>query len=355
MTDYRKYILSTGTHYISNSGSDENGGTHGGAAGDQNGKEWQLKPWYNRPWTVVLRYPDINVGTLIAQLSIDAALNNKIGYDQYQRDTYWKQLKAVGYFPSKITTPCEEDCTAGVNANVHAAGYLLNIPALKAIKETGIRSSNMRKAFVAAGFKALTDSKYLTSGNYLLPGDILLYENHHAAANVTVGKSVRSSYTYHDVIADLYHYTPVAYKLGDRELRKGDEGEDVKELQEALMKLGWSFPKYGADGEFGSETEANVKGFQRVYNLPVDGVMKKDDYTMLFKELGLYKQVLITGGSVNVRSAPGYDTKVLGVAHKGDLLPYQGETKRAEDKDWYLVIFKNQNAWVSSKYAEVVA
>lgn len=30
-TNYTKYILSTGTHYISNSGSDENGGTHGGS------------------------------------------------------------------------------------------------------------------------------------------------------------------------------------------------------------------------------------------------------------------------------------------------------------------------------------
>ena len=30
MKDYRKYILSTGTHYISNSGSDEKSGTHGG-------------------------------------------------------------------------------------------------------------------------------------------------------------------------------------------------------------------------------------------------------------------------------------------------------------------------------------
>ena len=25
MTDYKRYILSTGTHYISNSGSDDNG------------------------------------------------------------------------------------------------------------------------------------------------------------------------------------------------------------------------------------------------------------------------------------------------------------------------------------------
>ena len=33
-TDYKKYILSTGTHYISNSGSDENGGTRGGKDGE---------------------------------------------------------------------------------------------------------------------------------------------------------------------------------------------------------------------------------------------------------------------------------------------------------------------------------
>lgn len=33
--DYNKYIMSMGTHYISNSGSDEKGGIKGGAAGDQ--------------------------------------------------------------------------------------------------------------------------------------------------------------------------------------------------------------------------------------------------------------------------------------------------------------------------------
>ena len=39
MQNYKKYILSTGTHYISNSGSDENGAYHGGKAGDQSGHE----------------------------------------------------------------------------------------------------------------------------------------------------------------------------------------------------------------------------------------------------------------------------------------------------------------------------
>lgn len=190
--DYNKYIFSTGTHYISNSGKDENGNYTNGVAGDQTGHEWELKAWYNRPWTVVLRYPDQNVALKIAELSIAAALNNKIGYDQYQRTTYWTQLSKVGYDPSKITVACEEDCTAGVSANVRAAGYLCGIKALQNVPICSSR--NMRSEFVAAGFKALTDSKYLTSAKYLLPGDILLYVNHHAAANVTIGSAVKNDW-----------------------------------------------------------------------------------------------------------------------------------------------------------------
>ncbi|MBR3586872.1 MAG: N-acetylmuramoyl-L-alanine amidase, partial [Oscillospiraceae bacterium] len=44
---HAKYINSTGTHYISNSGSDENGAYSGGQAGDQTGKEWRMRDWYN--------------------------------------------------------------------------------------------------------------------------------------------------------------------------------------------------------------------------------------------------------------------------------------------------------------------
>lgn len=191
-TNYDKYLYSTGTHYISNSGQDENGKYTGGKAGDQTGKEWQLKKWYNRPWTVVLRYPNQAVALKIAQLGIDAALNDKIGYDQSQRTTYWTQLKAAGYDPSKITVACEEDCTAGVSANVRAAGYIFGIKALQSVPICSSR--NMRSEFVKAGFTALTASKYLTSGNYLLPGDILLYESHHAATNITLGAKVKSDW-----------------------------------------------------------------------------------------------------------------------------------------------------------------
>ena len=189
---YAKYINSTSTHYISNSGSDERGQYTGGQAGDQTGKEWQMRSWYNRPWSCVLRYPDQKVALKIAQLAIDAALNDKVGYDQSQNRTYLSQLKAVGWEPSKITVACEADCSAGVCANITAAGYLLGIPALQ--KHTGTYTGNMRSALTKAGFTLLTDSKHLTSGDYLLPGDILLNDGHHTATNVTIGSKVKGDW-----------------------------------------------------------------------------------------------------------------------------------------------------------------
>ena len=187
-----KYINSTGTHYISNSGHDENNAYKGGQAGDQTGTEWQMRSWYSRPWTCVLRYPDQAVALKIALLGIDAALNDRIGYDQGQNRTYLAQLKVVGWEPSRIAVACEADCSAGVCANVTAAGYLLGIAALK--NHTGTYTGNMRSALKKAGFQVLTDSKYLTGGDYLLPGDILLNDNHHTATNVTIGKKVRGDW-----------------------------------------------------------------------------------------------------------------------------------------------------------------
>lgn len=190
--NYSQYINSTNTHYISNSGSDENGKYHGGQAGDQTGNEWVLRSWYNRPWNCVLRYEkNSQVGQKLAELGCAAALNNKIGYDQYQRDTYWTQLKKVGYDPSKITTACESDCSAGVIANTKAVGYLLGITALQNIGAT--YTGNMRTAFKNAGFTVLTDSKYLTGYQYLMPGDILLNDNAHTATNVTKGSKVATT------------------------------------------------------------------------------------------------------------------------------------------------------------------
>lgn len=53
----------------------------------------------------------------------------------------------------------------------------------------------------------------------------------------------------------------------------GDTGEDVKELQEWLVKLGYNVGSKGPDGDFGSKTYAAVIDFQRKYNLKDDGIV----------------------------------------------------------------------------------
>lgn len=58
-----------------------------------------------------------------------------------------------------------------------------------------------------------------------------------------------------------------------RILKRGSEGGDVKLVQQRLIELGYSLPKYGADGDFGSETERAVKSFQKTKGLTVDGIV----------------------------------------------------------------------------------
>ena len=64
---------------------------------------------------------------------------------------------------------------------------------------------------------------------------------------------------------------PEVIELGSRIIRKGTQGTDVKELQQDLMKLGYALPKYGADGDAGSETINALKVFQEDHGLEADG------------------------------------------------------------------------------------
>lgn len=191
---------------LANCGSDENKKLHGGKAGDQTGKEYRVMSFYFRPWTCVLRYPDLRVGEELAKVASAAANNNKIGYDQHQRLTFYENLKNVGWDPSKITTPCETDCSASTSALIIAVGHRLGIKELQTVNPS-LTTSIMRKALTSVGFDVLTDKKYLTSDDYLLPGDVLLYDGHHAAINLDRGKMISSdsiTAVARDVIAGKY-------------------------------------------------------------------------------------------------------------------------------------------------------
>lgn len=64
-------------------------------------------------------------------------------------------------------------------------------------------------------------------------------------------------------------------------LAYGDEGPEVKALQENLIKLGYDLGKWGADGEFGSTTQKRVKEFQKSCGLTSDGIVGPQTYAAL--------------------------------------------------------------------------
>ena len=79
-------------------------------------------------------------------------------------------------------------------------------------------------------------------------------------------------------------------------LKRGDKGDSVKYLQTLLIARGYDLGKWGADGDFGSATEAAVKRFQRDWDLKQDGVVGKDTWRMLTTtpEKPVYYTVTIT-------------------------------------------------------------
>jgi uncharacterized protein YraI len=63
--------------------------------------------------------------------------------------------------------------------------------------------------------------------------------------------------------------------------------------------------------------------------------------------------VLVTGASVSIRSAPGAQHQRVGIVHRGDRLPYQDETHMLSGTPWYLIIYNDDNGWISGKYSEL--
>lgn len=118
----------------------------------------------------------------------------------------------------------------------------------------------------------------------------------------------------------------------DIPLHKGMKGNDVKTMQENMIRLGYSCGKYGADGDFGSATEAALIKFQENNGLEADGIYGEKTKDSVEKLLKMFDEttedtdvpekdweVTVTGGSVWLWSAPpSLGGKKVKVVHKGD-------------------------------------
>ena len=161
---------------IGSSSKDENGTYRGGQAGDQTGKEVYTLNWYNNGWIQVIRPKSSNLANKIAIACEKGCNNSCIGYDQGQRNTLLAEAKKVGLDMSKITTPCECDCSSFVSTCCVCAGLSEGIFFAGG---NGRTTYNLSAACQQTGqFDILTDAIYLNGKDYLKRGDILVSSGH---------------------------------------------------------------------------------------------------------------------------------------------------------------------------------
>lgn len=87
-----------------------------------------------------------------------------------------------------------------------------------------------------------------------------------------------------DLPKELIVETPKVYPVID----KGDSGKAVKDLHNALTKLGYDVPTDELeDSEFGTGTDDDVKDFQAKNKLKVDGIVGKITWTALLTQTGV--------------------------------------------------------------------
>lgn len=319
-------------------------GTIRGAAGDQTGKEVCTRNWYkhSKGWKLV-RCNDARMRPYIAEAMEAAAANNDIGYDQIENQTLYNNIKPYKFDPRKTTKAVETDCARLVRVCVQYAcekvGNGKTIP--------DFYTANLANVLKNTGlFTVLTSSKYTAQDDLLTRGDILVTcSKGHTCVCLTNGEKVGT-----EVINKTY-------KLGERILRNGCEGPDVKELQECLIQLDCDCGTWGADGDFGDATEIALKDFQEKHKLDVDGEYGPKSHAAMQKALEdadkaltMPRTVKIVNGNCYARTAPNTKGNILGVARRGETYKFGGVVS---DDGWLLIEYNNQNAFVSGKYGEL--
>lgn len=196
-------------------------------------------------------------------------------------------------------------------------------------------------------------------------GDWWVVEARGVAHGVVRTKLSARGWTKWGLMDKYFDYTdaqeaPEPLALGERILKNGSEGDDVRELQTLLISLGYDCGRWGADGDYGDATELAVMAFQKNAGLDADGTYGPETHAALMKTLAEAdkpveeaRRVRIVGGDCWVRTAPNTQGAKLGVAHAGEALAYGGEESEG---GWLLVAYRPNgatvpcNGWVSGKY-----
>lgn len=315
---------------IGHASIDENGKIVGGKPGDQTKKEVCTRKWYNGSWDCVIRCTDSKIASKMVQLCKQACSNDKIGYDQKQRNTLYTQAKKVGLDFSKINTLCECDCSSLMCTCAICAGVEDSL----IFVDNNMRTTRtMREAFKKTpGFKILTDKKYLTSDKYLKAGDILLKEGKHTVMALEDGANIKNeSYVGKGI--------GTATALCNMNVRKG-EGVTYKKIGSIKKNNNIEVLKITSKGWYKIVWPDVSCGYGYVSN-------KNNKY---FKYNGKYKAI-ITAKTLNVRSGAGLSYKINKKLYKNETVTIIKE-KAVGKIIWGKL--EDNSGWISLKYIKKI-
>ena len=159
--------------------------------------------------------------------------------------------------------------------------------------------------------------------------------------------------------------------LGSRLFKRSMEGSDVKALQELLMQLGYTLPKYGADAKFGAETEKALRAFQKEAGLTVDGKYGDRTHAELMDAVadddgqpenpeqpaqgdptpaGTTVVIVSEGGKVNIRCGNGTEYARLSAVAPGSTFPLVATAQNG----WHAIVIGSRVGWVSGSFSRIV-
>ena len=170
---------------IGHSSIDERGKIVGGKIGDQTGREVCTRTWYKDGWNIVLRPKTESLANKSAKFVEDICGNPNVGYDQYNRNSLYKESVAVNFDGTKVAL-CESDCSALMHVAAIAGGAKITYGS------NGATTRTLRTVLGKSGYyDILTDKKYLTSDKYLKRGDIIVKEGSHTVMALENGSAVQ--------------------------------------------------------------------------------------------------------------------------------------------------------------------
>jgi len=261
------------------------------------------------------------------------------------------------------------DCIGGCKAYAWSGGGDALLEALKTGGSYALKSgANGCPDKSANGMFSYAKSKGMPNGDMKtlpdLPG-IALWKDGHVGYTVGDGYLVEwRSFSYGCVKTKItqrnfknWYYLPFIDYGGaqsvNRELKRGMTGADVRYMQQKLIQKGYALPLYGADGDFGQETEDALKQFQADNGIAADGVYTEETRMMLSgeKETPVIsgKKIIIrsNGGNVNLRTGNGTEYEKVFSAKNESVFSYVATAENG----WHAVKGEDAVWWVSGEYS----